>query len=79
MTSVTLSSKGQMIIPKSIRDQLHLKAGDKIDIYLEGDNRVMVVPIKKSLRDLKGFLPKPDRAVSLKEMDENIAGAGSLQ
>jgi len=71
MTSVTLSSKGQMIIPKSIRDQLHLKAGDKIDIYL--------VPIKKSLRDLKGFLPKPDRAVSLKEMDENIAGAGSLQ
>ncbi len=79
MTSVTLSSKGQMIIPKSIRDQLHLKAGDKIDIYLEGDNRVMVVPIKKSLRDLKGFLPKPDRAVSLKEMDESIAGAGSLQ
>jgi AbrB family looped-hinge helix DNA binding protein len=78
MTSVTLSSKGQMIIPKSIRDQLHLKAGDKIDIYLEGDNRVMVVPIKKSLHNLKGFLPKPDRAVSLKEMDQSIAGAGSL-
>ena len=79
MTSVTLSSKGQMIIPKSIRDQLQLKAGDKIDIYLEGDNRVMVVPIKKSLRNLKGFLPKPDRAVSLKEMNQSIAGAGSLQ
>ena len=79
MTSVTLSSKGQMIIPKSIRDQLQLKAGDKIDIYLEGDNRVMVVPIKKSLRNLKGFLPKPDRAVSLKEMDQSIAGAGNLR
>jgi AbrB family looped-hinge helix DNA binding protein len=79
MTSVTLSSKGQMIIPKSIRDQLHLKAGDKIDVYLEGNSHMVVVPIKKSLRDLKGFLPKPDRAVSLKEMDESIAGAGSMR
>jgi len=40
---------------------------------------VMVVPIKKSLRNLKGFLPKPDRPVSLKEMDQSIAGAGSVQ
>ena len=76
MASVTLSSKGQMIIPKNIRDRLHLKAGDKVDIFMEGDNRVVFVPMKKSVRHLKGFLPKPDRPVSLEEMDTSIARAG---
>lgn len=78
MTAITLSSKGQMIIPKNIRDQLHLKAGDKVEVHIEGKDRVVIVPLRKSVRDLKGFLPKPARAVSLEDMDASIAEAGKL-
>ena len=33
----TITSKGQVTLPKPIRDRLHLKPGDKIDFMLEDD------------------------------------------
>lgn len=35
MASVTITSKGQVTIPKAVRDRLGLRAGDKVDIYEE--------------------------------------------
>ena len=69
----TITSKGQVTVPKKVRDQLHLKAGDKIEFLVDEDGTVRVVPVTAKVTELKGMVPKPRRAVSLEEMDEAIA------
>jgi AbrB family looped-hinge helix DNA binding protein len=77
MTVVTVSSKGQLVLPKQIRERLKLRAGDRVDLQIEDDEKIVLRPLRKSLADLEGFLPKPTRAVSLEEMEETISSAGS--
>lgn len=51
----TMTSKGQVTIPKEIRDRLNLHANDRVDfIYEEG--RALLVPVK-TLKDLRGAVP----------------------
>jgi antitoxin PrlF len=71
--STTLTSKGQVTVPKAIRDQLKLQPGDRVEFVLQDDGTVRMIPIKSSVTKLKGFLPKPDRPLSLAEMDAAIA------
>lgn len=70
-----LSSKGQLTLPVEIRRRLHLHAGDRLDIVLSEDNRVELIPLSRSVKDLKGMLPKPPQPVSLEEMDHAIQEA----
>ena len=71
----TLTSKGQVTVPKAIRDRLHLKPGDKIDFVLHDDGDLRVTPLKSSVTALKGMLPKPATPVTLEQMDDAIARA----
>lgn len=48
----TVTSKGQITIPKEIRDFLHIRANDKLDFVLDGE-RIMIAPVK-TLLDLRG-------------------------
>ena len=72
---VALSSKGQLTLPVEIRRTLHLHAGDRLGIVLGENNRVELIPLSRSVKDLKGMLPKPLRAISLEEMDRAIQDA----
>jgi len=36
-TIVTLDRAGRIVLPKSVRDELHLSAGDTFDISVEGE------------------------------------------
>jgi len=45
---VRLSSKGQLVIPKDIRDRLGLDAGDELVLYLVGDRLIVAEPVKPS-------------------------------
>jgi AbrB family looped-hinge helix DNA binding protein len=78
VTAVTISSKGQLVLPKQIREQLKLKAGDRVDLQIEDDERIVLRPLKKSLAGLEGFLPRPEQALSLEEMDETISSVGDI-
>ena len=69
----TITSKGQVTVPKPIRDQLHLRPGDKLDFLLDESNRLRVEPVTAPVTRLKGMLPKPVRPVSLAEMKDAIA------
>ena len=71
----TITSKGQVTVPKAIREQLHLRPGDKLDFLLEENGGLRVEPVTESVTALKGMLPKPRRTVTLVEMDEAIAAA----
>ena len=73
----TITSKGQITLPKALRDQLHLSAGDQIEFIMEENGTVRMLPRLASIKDLKGMLPKPEQPVSLEEMDAAIAAAVS--
>ena len=47
---VRLSSKGQLVIPKSIRDALRLKAGTRFDAYLQ-EGKIILEPVETSAVD----------------------------
>lgn len=74
MASATLTSKGQLTLPKTIREFLRVKAGDPVDFVIDDDGRVVVRPATLDVRALKGLLRGPGRRpVSVQEMDEAIA------
>jgi antitoxin PrlF len=74
MPAATVTSKGQITIPKKVRQALDLGAGDRVEFVIEKDGRVRLQPGKGDVAALKGFLHKPGRsAVSLGEMDKAIA------
>ena len=71
--TVTVTSKGQVTLPAEARRQLGIRAGTILEFIVSGDARMEVVVVGGSVRDLKGALPKPRRALSLEEMDRAIA------
>ncbi len=75
MPTATLTSKGQTTVPKEVRDHLGLKPGDRPRFGIQEDGRVVIEAATLSIRRLRGIFPKPDRAVTLEEMDEAIADA----
>ena len=46
----TLTSKGQVTIPKRVRDHLGLKPGSSVEFEVTADGRVVIVPRSKRPR-----------------------------
>ena len=68
----TLSRKGQMTIPKEIRDRLSMKAGDRITFTLMPDSTVVLHLKTKSVTELAGMLYKKGRKpVPIEELSRN--------
>ncbi len=73
MALATLTTKGQVTIPKIIRDSLKLNTGDKIEIIVTDKREAIIRPVSKKVEDIYCKLYKPGRkAVSLKTMDDAI-------
>ena len=75
MPTSTLTTKGQITLPQSVRRTLGLEAGDKVD-FVEVEDGYKLVPLRKDIRSLKGrFAGRVERPITLEEMDEAIAEA----
>ena len=72
----TMTSKGQITIPKAARDALQLHPGDRVEFIFGDDGRLFLLSTTRPIGSLKGMLPKPARTVSLEEMDEAVAASG---
>ncbi|MBV2186202.1 MAG: AbrB/MazE/SpoVT family DNA-binding domain-containing protein [Rhizobium sp.] len=73
---VTLSPKGQITIPKEMRDILGLRPGDQV-IYSVIDGEIVVTPKNIDLQDLAGLLGAPPNGpATLEEIDEAVVQAG---
>ncbi len=71
MALATLTTKGQVTIPKKIRESLKLHTGDKIEIIVTADREAIIRPVSKKVDDIFCKLHNPDRkAVSLKAIDD---------
>ena len=77
MPTSSLTTKGQTVIPKAIRDLLGLKPGDSLDFVVEDNGDVLIRPAVQSVHRLKGLLHRPGRApVSVREMARCIRERG---
>ena len=65
----TLTQKGQVAIPKEIRDHFRLKASDKIHFSVN-DNVIIARPVH-SIDDMYGII-KTKKVISKKEMKKEI-------
>lgn len=70
----TLTSKGQITLPKEIRDRLGLDAGSMLDFEILPDNTITARPVKPDARRVRGLLKSPHaKALTIKQMDESVA------
>jgi AbrB family looped-hinge helix DNA binding protein len=77
MTTATVTSKGQITLPKAVRDRLGLAAGDKVE-FIETEGGVFQLrPATRDLRELKGVIPRPAKPVTIEDMGRVIARMGS--
>ncbi|MEE8057331.1 MAG: AbrB/MazE/SpoVT family DNA-binding domain-containing protein [Pseudomonadales bacterium] len=77
MSTATVTTKGQITIPKDIREYLDLHSKDRISFMRDDDGRVYFLPATRSLESLKGIVPKPAKPVSLDDIKATIKKRGS--
>ncbi len=61
MTTVTVSPKYQVVIPKEVRESLGIRSGQKVQV-LAYRNRIEMIPIRP-IQALRGFLKGIDTSV----------------
>ena len=75
MATATMTSKGQMTLPKEVRDDLGLKPGDKLDIVKDG-SRYVLRPRNLRAVELYGAMHRPgDKAMSAQDIDRALGQA----
>lgn len=65
MNAVKLSPKYQVVIPREVRENLHLIPGQMMQVIAYG-NRIELMP-SKDIREMRGFLRGIDTTVSREE------------
>ena len=74
----TISSKGQITIPKQVRKTLRLEPGDKIEFLVDTEGSVTILPVTQDITRLKGMV-QAKRPVSIDEMNRAIEQEGGRQ
>jgi len=73
MTVATLTSKGQVTIPKAVRESLRLHAGDKVEFVVTDSKEALLRPITRKVDEVFGRLHKTGRKpVSVEKMNNAI-------
>ena len=73
MALATLTTKGQITIPKEIRESLNLHTGDKINFLLQDDGIAIIKPVANKVDDIFCKLHKPNRKTkSIEAMNDAI-------
>ena len=70
----TLTSKGQITLPKDIRDRLGLDAGSMLDFQLLTDNTITARAVRADARSVRGLLKSPHaKPLTVEQMDLGVA------
>lgn len=68
-----LTSKGQLTLPKEIRERLGLKAGSRLDFTIDDQGLLVARPVATTALGLAGILHRPEQApMSMEAMDDAI-------
>ncbi|MEN9503272.1 MAG: hypothetical protein RI964_2557 [Pseudomonadota bacterium] len=71
----TVTQKGQVTIPKSVRDNLRLVTGDRVEFVFNDRGEVVIKPVTRKVAEVAGLLSKyrKPHPVSIEEMDQAVA------
>jgi antitoxin PrlF len=69
MATATVTGKGQITLPKIVRERLGVGAGDKVEFVETAPGTFRVVAATRDVRALKGLIPKPAKPVTVEEMN----------
>ena len=73
MPSATLTSKGQLTLPKVIRERLRVRAGDHVDFIVQDDGTIVVRAATVDVRELRGLLHRKGiKPLSVEQMNAVI-------
>jgi len=75
MTTATITTKGQITIPKLVRENMNIHSGDRIEFIKINDERYEIVAATKDIQQLKGMV-KTKQCVSIEEMNNAISTMG---
>ena len=74
----TVTVKGQVTVPKAIRDHLKIESGTQLDFKLNDDGSILVRSLKRSALSIIGLLKRPGRAaVTVEQMNLAVADAAA--
>lgn len=74
--TATVTSKGQITVPRRIRMHLQVDKGDRIEFLIGSDGKVTLMPATTDVKKLKGIVGKPDRSVTVGDMNRVIEAEG---
>jgi len=77
MPTATVTSKGQVTIPKEVRDSLGLQAGHRVFFEFREDGVVELHPETVDLMSLCSIIKPAVRGVTVRDMDEAIRRAAT--
>jgi AbrB family looped-hinge helix DNA binding protein len=77
MATATITTKGQITIPKEVREALGVGTGDRVEFVAEEKGVYKVVAATRDVRHLKGLVAKPAKPVTLEAMKRAIAKGAS--
>ena len=77
MATATMTSKGQVTIPASIRTALGLDTGSRLEFFENAQGQCVIVPVTSPVKALKGILGKPAKAVTIEDMNAAIEKSAS--
>jgi antitoxin PrlF len=78
LATATLTSKGQITVPKPVREALGVDSGDRIEFVETEKGQFAIIAATCSVQELKGlFRRKRSKPVSVEEMNAAIAKRAS--
>lgn len=77
MPTATLTTKGQITIPATVRAALGVETGDRVEFIEVEPGRFAMIAATQSVVELKGLVRKPDAPVTIDAMNVAIATAGA--
>lgn len=72
MQCATITSKGQLTVPKAIREYLALESGDKIEFIIEENGQVILSPKNLEVENIFGIV-NTKKTASVEQMNAAIA------
>lgn len=79
MPNSTLTSKGQITVPKAVREALDVHPGDTLAFRIRDDGIVTVEAVSIDLRELRGAIKPGKRGITVEAMNEAIRRSAARQ
>ena len=76
MTTATITSKGQVTIPKDVRTRLGIGIGDRVEFVEIQDGVFQIVAATQDVQVLKGIVAKPKKPVTIEDMNQAVSEMG---